>query len=263
MDLVPTPLLETDRESSTQAARLFADARRHAIYQIAHTPIRAYPFAHVFVEEVFPHDFYARLQALLPPDDAYAVGSVGADGRPDQLAITARRARSERLDAERRAFWHGTLGALDHSDTGAWLIAKFYEALAERLGLGTDGAGPGRDLRGSATLVRDRRPGGEGPGTGEPGAVAIAIFQLARNSNRRELGPTLYAPKDPALRCAGGKHHDRDAFDRIVTLPYRPNTLFAMPKTDASFIGFEPAETGDACRDILRFDLMLPARLMH
>jgi hypothetical protein len=263
MDLVSTTALGAGHDAAPDAARSFADARRHAIYQIAHTAVRAYPFPHVFVEDVFPHDFYARLQALLPPDDAYAVASLDANRNPGQLALSARRARTERLDPERRAFWSATLAALDHADTGAWMIAKFYEALSERLGLADAETGPGRDLRGSVTLLRDRRTGGEGPGTGETGTVVTAIFQLARNANRRELGPTLYMPKDPGLRCAGGRCHDRDAFERITTLPYRPNTLLAFPKTDASFVGFEGTDDAEACRDILRFDLALPARLMH
>lgn len=261
MDLVSSLALSTDRDGSVEAERLFADVRRHAIYQIAHTQTRAYPFAHVFVEDVFPHDFYARLQAALPTDDAYSVTAIDPAGRPEQLHMSARQARSERIDADRRAFWAGALAAIDHADTGAWLIAKFYEHLADRLGLSDPASG--RDLRGSVALMRDRRARGENPNTGAPSAVVTAIFQLPRTGNRRALGPTIYAPKDPEFRCNGGRYHDRGSFDRIVTLPYKPNTLFALPKTDASFIGFEADDSGETCRDMLRFDLALPARLMH
>lgn len=261
MDLVPFQALPTDRDDTVEADRLFADVRRHAIYQIAHAPIRAYPFAHVFVEDVFPLDFYARLQAALPAEDAYSVTAIDHAGRPEQFALSGRQARSERLDADRRAFWAGAFAAIDHADTGAWLIAKFYEHLADRLGLADPASG--RDLRGAASLIRDRRARGEAPNTGAPSAVVTAIFQLPRTGNRRNLGPTLYAPRDPEFRCNGGRSHDRGTFDRIVTLPYKPNTLFALPKTDASFIGFEADGSEETCRDILRFDLTLPAKLVH
>jgi hypothetical protein len=97
----------------------------------------------------------------------------------------------------------------------------------------------------------------------DPSSVVTAFFQLPRNANRREAGLSLYAPKDPALRCNGGRAHDRDAFDLVTTLPYKPNTLVVVPKTDASFVGFEALEDDGATRDILRFDLTLPAKLVH
>ena len=46
-------------------------------------------------------------------------------------------------------------------------------------------------------------------------------------------------------------------------LPYTPNTLVVVPKSDASFVGFEALESDGASRDILRFDLTLPTKLIH
>jgi hypothetical protein len=261
MDLLSTPSLSQTTDSAAAIARSFADARRHAIYQVAHTITRAYPFPHVVVENAFPQSFYSRIQAALPADDAYSVTALDKAGRPDRLALSARQVRGERLEAAQRAFWSSAFDAFDHPDTGAWMIAKFYEVLAERLSLADPATG--RELRGTATLVRERGTRGEAPNTMDASAVLSAFFQLPRNANRREAGLSLYAPKDPALRCTGGRGHDRDAFDLITTLPYTPNTLIVIPKTDVSFVGFEALDDDGATRDILRFDLTLPTKLVH
>jgi hypothetical protein len=261
MDLLSTPSLPQSLDSAAATARSFADARRHAIYQIAHTITRAYPFPHVMVEDAFPQSFYSRIQAALPSDEAYSVTGLDSSGRPDRFALSARQVRGERLDAPQRAFWSDAFDAFDHPDTGAWMIAKFYEVLAERLSLADPATG--RELRGTATLVRERGLRAESPHVMDPSSVVTAFFQLPRNANRREAGLSLYAPKDPALRCNGGRAHDRDAFDLVTTLPYKPNTLVVVPKTDASFVGFEALEDDGATRDILRFDLTLPAKLVH
>jgi len=89
------------------------------------------------------------------------------------------------------------------------------------------------------------------------------LFYLPRNANRIDLGTSLYAPKDPSFRCAGGPHYDHGRFDRITTLPYKPNTMIAFPKTDDCFHGVEPVEGERARRDILFFDLKLPDQIRH
>jgi hypothetical protein len=261
MDLFTATSNDGATASGRDAERFFADARRHAIYQIAHAPLRTYPFPHIVVEDALPDDFHVALQRMLPGDDAYAVTGIDRAGRPEKLAFAGKQARDEGLDPGRRAFWTATFAAIDHADTGAWLIAKFYELLAERLGLA--GAAAGRELRGSATLLRDRSADGTGPSTGAASTVLTAFFQLPRNANRRDLGMALYAPKDPEFRCPAGKALDRADFDRVTVLPYRPNTLIALPRTDASFVGFEPVDPAGACRELLRFELAMPVRLMH
>ncbi|MFO0292343.1 MAG: hypothetical protein ACK51F_03295 [Rhodospirillales bacterium] len=261
MDLFTATANDTTTASGRHVERFFADARRHVIYQIAHAPLRTYPFPHIVVEDALPDAFHAALQGMLPSDDAYAVTGIDQAGRPQRLAFAGKQARDGGLDPARRAFWTATFAALDHADTGAWLIAKFYDLLADRLGLSE--AAAGRELRGSASLLRDRSADGTGPSTGPANTVLTAVFQLPRNANRRDLGMALYAPKDPELRCQAGRTLDRADFDRVTVLPYKPNTLIALPRTDASFVGFEPVEAQGACRDFLRFDLALPARLMH
>jgi len=41
----------------------------HLLYKVANAPVASYPFPHFFVQDVFPADFYARLQTMLPDRD--------------------------------------------------------------------------------------------------------------------------------------------------------------------------------------------------
>ncbi|MFZ9635477.1 MAG: hypothetical protein ACO3EK_16795, partial [Alphaproteobacteria bacterium] len=163
--------------------RAFADARRHAIYQIAHAPLRTYPFPHVFVEDVLPAAFYRRLLANLPgaraydPDDGTAAERVEGRG-----SIRGARRGCNRMGAERSGFWTSAFEAFDHVEFGGWLTAKFYETIAGRLGL--DNAAAHTDLDTRVRLVRDKSPASLRPHACVPGRVLTAVFQFARDDRR-------------------------------------------------------------------------------
>ena len=44
---------------------MFLDAELHVAYRILNTPILNFPFPHFYVENVFPHDFYSKIQENL------------------------------------------------------------------------------------------------------------------------------------------------------------------------------------------------------
>jgi hypothetical protein len=62
-------------------------------------------------------------------------------------------------------------------------------------------------------------------------------------------------PRDPAFLCPGGPHHPFDKFQRMRTMPYLPNSLFAFMKTANSFHGVEPIEEPGLQRDLLLYDV--------
>jgi hypothetical protein len=244
---------------------MYSAVRRHLIYQISHTPVRNYPFPHLVVDDVFPPDFYARIQAFLPDDDGYVplvdTGRVGGGYSRQRLALFESQAKSNRLSADQQEFWIETFAALHHIDLGAWVMAKFYDVISARLGLENPAAHT--DLKSEIFLMRDLENYLLGPHTDSPSKVVSVLFYLPRNANRVDLGTSLYAPKDPTFRCEGGPHHNHAKFDRITTIPYKPNTMIAFPKTDDCFHGVEPVEGERARRDILFFDLKLPEQIRH
>ena len=240
--------------------RAFADARRHAIYQIAHAPLRAYPFPHVFVEDILPAGFYRRLLANLPGIRAYDRDEgATAEHVEGRRSIKGARRGCNRMDAERAGFWTAAFEAFDHVDFGGWLTAKFYETISERLGLGNAAAHTDLDTR--VSLVRDRSPAPLQPHASVPGRVLTAMFQLAPDDRRVDLGTALYMPREGApMPCPGA---GREAFDLVTTLPFRPNSLLAFPETEASFRGFEPTRGTRIRRDMMLLSLDLPTPVMH
>ena len=42
----------------------------HVLYQIANAQVRQYPYAHIYVENIFPRDYYAALRANWPDQSA-------------------------------------------------------------------------------------------------------------------------------------------------------------------------------------------------
>ncbi len=84
-------------------------AEAHAIYQIANAPLRPYPFPHLYVEEIFPPDYYRRLLAMLHPDEAYhpieEVGSVPQGSYRERTVIMPVERDLARIPASQRPFW--------------------------------------------------------------------------------------------------------------------------------------------------------------
>lgn len=231
----------------------FDAARAWAQDRIAATPLTPDPHWHGWVEEVFPPDFYTGLRAALPDDAAYTPLSAQWDPGGD---YTARRglaiddAAIAAMEADRAAFWRDlntrTLGrAFGESllRVAAGPVAARFAAEGTELG----------SWRTSLLLVRDRGGPGVLPHTSDPPNVLTLLFYLPPDDTNRAQGTALYAPRDPDLRCWGGRHHGRAAFDHVWTAPFLPNSLFWFVKDDMSFHGVEPAPHGEAVRDILLF----------
>ncbi len=189
---------------------MFSDVRRHVIYQIASAATRTYPFTHLVIDDVFPAAFYAKMQALLPDDGDYTplvqTGRVSATYSPRRLAFFERETNSNRLSAAQRTFWTDAFAALHHEDLGAWILAKFYDVIAARLGLEAPDAH--MDLQTEIFLMRDLDSYMLGPHTDSPSKVASVLFYLPANAARprtrhhalRAEGSEFRLPGRPALR---------------------------------------------------------------
>jgi len=71
------------------------------------------------------------------------------------------------------------------------------------------------------------------------------------------VGTSIFAPKDLSFRCAGGPHYPFDMFDKMVTMPFVPNSLFTFVKGDNSFHGVEPVGDPGCRRWLLLFDVFM------
>lgn len=231
-----------------------SDVKLHVLYQIANAPIKPFPFPHIHVQDVFPPDFYRELRAHLPPAEAYqdlkALNRVGA-GYPDtRLVMVITPENVQALPEPSRSFWDGTAQWLLGGAFGQVMTSKFAEFLEQRFG----------DLRQArfhdeALLVQDYSTYSLGPHTDSPAKVLSFLFYLPPDDSLAHLGTSIYVPKDPGFTCPGGPHHRFEMFDRMMTMPFLPNTMFAFLKTHNSFHGVEPIQEAGIRRDLLLYDI--------
>lgn len=228
-------------------------AEQYSLYQIANAPLRDYPYPHILVHEVFEPQLYRRmLEHLLPESLMHPIKQVRAldQSYSDQRFIfTLTPDDIGRLPPPYAGFW---------TELCQWLLAMpLAEVLLQKFSATVERRFRGRDpgIYNEAMLVDDRCSYSLGPHSDKPSKVITLLFYLPADGSRAHLGTSLYIPRERAFRCRRGLHYPFEFFERVVTLPYVSNTLFAFAKTDNSFHGVEPLADRDYRRHLLFYDL--------
>ncbi len=232
---------------------MYSDAEEWALYRIANAPMRAYPYPHLYVENVFPPAFYASLRSHWPDGRTLRrldeLGRVPKNAYPERFVMPLNDSALDGMPEAQRAFW---------SELSEWLLGmRFLEAMVKKFQVHVDRRFAGRpcDFGREALVVRDRTNYAIGPHTDAPHRLLSLLFYCPNDDRRSHLGTSIYVPKDPAFTCAGGPHYPHDWFRRVTTMDYRANTLFAFFKTDHSFHGVETISDPDVERDLLLYDI--------
>lgn len=227
----------------------------HVLRRIADAEMHEHPYAHIYVENVFPSDFYAALRANWP--DSSSLSSIGDTGRvakgsyAERFVMPFNQAEVDKLQGARRHFWTEFASWMHTQRFLSAMIDKFVPYIKERLGDDLVKCGFDSD----SLLVRDLTNYSIGPHTDSPRRLLSALFYCPGDDSLKHLGTSLYVPRDAAFRCRGGPHHPHALFNKVKTVEYRPNTLFAFCKSDISFHGVEPIGDAGVMRDILLYDV--------
>jgi hypothetical protein len=227
------------------------EAERVLGYNILNAPLRPYPYPHIYVPDVFPPDFYAEIQRHMPhPDSMLPIEQARAvRGYKERFVLDIGRSL-DGLTPAQSAFWGGFAGWLLSGRLKSLMLSKFKPFVAHRF----EGV-QGLVFRDETLLIEDRTNYALGPHTDAPSKVITVIFYLPKDDSQAHMGTSLYVPKDPARRCAGGPHHDRAGFDRVATMPFKPNSMFAFVKSDHTFHGVEKVLDPDVRRWLLLYDI--------
>lgn len=223
---------------------------------IERAPMRTFPFPHVYVESVFPDDYYAEIRRNWPSASRFvtleSTGRVPAGAYPERFIMPLTKDKVNALSGEGRAFW---------SDFAAWSLEsnrflmaamdKFEPYVRQRFGDALETLSFSHEV----LVVRDHSNYRLGPHTDSPRRVLSLLFYCPDDDRYSHLGTSMYTPVDPAFRCEGGPHHPFEHFEKVATMDYRPNTLFAFVKTDASFHGVDPIRDADVLRDLILYDI--------
>jgi hypothetical protein len=229
-----------------------SSAELHLTYKLANEPISAFPYPHFFIRDAFPADFYARLQSMLPDPAALLPleKARNVKGYDERFVLEFKDEQLATLPPPQRQFW---------SELNQWLVGgafarlvlnKFAGHIAQRF---PDPSGI--SFYNETLLVQDTTNYKLGPHTDSPRKVITLLFYLPKDLSQQHLGTSMYVPKDRQLRCPGVAHHQHESFDRVWTMPFVPNSLFAFFKTDFSFHGVEPVKDPDCRRWLLLYDI--------
>lgn len=231
-----------------------SSVRWHVLYKIANAPVSLFPFPHLYVREVFPPDFYRTLRAHLPPVEALkdlkALGRVGGDYPDTRKVLPLVEESMSTLGEPFRGFWGEIASWLLGGQFGQIILSRFGEYLESRFG-------DPRQVQfyDEALVVQDYSTYSLGPHSDSPYKVAAFLFYLPEDDSLAHLGTSLYVPKSPDFRSTSGSHYPFSDFERVVTMPFLPNSLFAFLKTDFSFHGVEPIAEPNVRRDLLLYDI--------
>ncbi len=239
---------------------MFSTAELQMLYRIGNAPINPFPYPHLFIRDVFPEDFYADLLRHVPPKEALvplveARKSVDSDYSRNRSVLLMNDQSLGQLDEPYRSFWAGVGGMLLAGNLGPLLMSKFSQAI--------DGRFTGQaaiEVADEALLVQDHADYSLGPHTDSPSKVFSLLFYLPADDTRAHLGTSIYVPKDRSFTCQGGPHYPFENFDRMLTMPYLPNTAFGFVKTPNAFHGVEPVTEGDGQRTLLLYDIRFRTR---
>jgi hypothetical protein len=223
-------------------------------YNIGNAPMQMFPYPHIFVRDVFPREYYEEMQRRLPPSELLKpiAEARNVHGYPERFVLTLAPAELERLPEPYRAFWSELAGWMVGGRFGQLVLGKFGQFVEQRF-QGMSGV----EFADEALLVEDRTRYSLGPHTDTPLKVLSMLFYLPADESQSHLGTSIYVPKDARFVCEGGPHHPFDRFDRMVGMPFLPNSMFAFLKTANSFHGVEPIREEGVRRHLLLYDIRL------
>ena len=233
---------------------MFSNAESQLIYKVANAPIRMYPYPHILVHDVFPADFYRTLREHLPPPNAYktltSLGRVSGNYPDTRVVLPLTKPAVADLAEPYRGFW---------DDTSRWLLGGFFgQSVLQKFGplFGARFANPATvQFQQESLVIQDRTNYSLGPHTDAPRKVVSLLFYLPADASMPHLGTSMYLPRNPSFTCPGGPHYPGTGFQRLLTMPYVPNTLFGFLKTPNSFHGVEPIVEPAVERALMLFDI--------
>jgi hypothetical protein len=224
--------------------------------RIAAAPVEPAPFPHIYSGEAFPAAAYAELQRMLPPPEQFAPiqEKRNVSAYPERSILKLHPKHLAQLQEPYRSYWTGVCEWLLGGHIATALLDKFGDQVRARFS-----GGKQLKVAEEALLVHDRSRYTLGPHTDSPQKVVSLLFYLPPDESLADLGTSLYAPRQAGFSCAGGPHYKFELFERVRTMPFMPNSLFAFPKTASSFHGVEPITRAAVQRYLLLYDLRNPA----
>jgi hypothetical protein len=231
------------------------DVEQYVRYKIANAPVNRFPFAHFFVRDVFPADYYRSLLERLPGTATYT--PIDETGTVTKGSYTQRHicelenlAEQEAASGSGEQYWESLEDWLMGDAFMNFIVGKFTPAIEERYGRGVK-----LTLNNDCRFVRDYTNYSIPPHTDTAAKLVSLLFYLPADESRRHLGTSIYMPTSPDFRSDGSAHYDFKGFKHAARMDYVPNALFAFLRTDWSFHGVEPIADTEVERNLMLYNV--------
>ncbi|HLB06431.1 MAG TPA: hypothetical protein VJN41_01935 [Alphaproteobacteria bacterium] len=221
------------------------------------------PFPHLYVEGLFPPDYYRELLCRLPPRESFIChadsGKVSKGAYKERFSLPLDARGLGRIAEGDRPFFAALAQLAAGPALLLALIRKFRPYITARFEMEAqfEGKVSGIEVATDAMLVRDTVNYALGPHTDARHRLLSVLVYLPDDDRHPELGTAFYTPNDPAFRCPGGPHHPFASFQRVGLAPYRANSALAFLKTDNSFHGVEPVPDRSLERRLLMIEVKI------
>jgi hypothetical protein len=237
---------------------MFLDAELHTAYKIGNTPILNFPFPHFYVENIFPDDFYSKIQEnLLDTNEMMSMAEVysknkGLEGYKDRFIIDFKMEESlQKIEKDKFKFWESFQNnfSLNFSNLLQSKFKRFLDMRFQYL--------ENVSFRHEVRLINDKKNYALGPHTDQPAKVISVLFYLPKDLKQKETGTSIYMPKDPNKlnKKLPHVHYPHENFNKVTTIPFVPNSAFCFIKTNNSFHGVEKLEMEDTDRWSLQYNM--------
>jgi hypothetical protein len=226
----------------------------HLLQRIDCTPAVDTPFAHIYLEDVFPPELYARLVSLFPAPELYQGAAERHYGKAEgefvrsMFLLTPTNLAS--LSADQQALWWGIAVALTAPELKVAMFAKMAGDLAFRYGVPRNQVG---QLAGYSrpTLYRETEGFEIAPHPDTRKKVVTMHLYLPTDESQTDLGTALYQRNFLGWPLGNWKHR----FTKVKQFAFRPNSGYAFvvnnKLTKKSWHGREKLPTGAGVRNTL------------
>jgi hypothetical protein len=226
----------------------------HLVAAVEKAPVCHEPYAHVYIENVFPDDFYRRILASFPDPKLYSPQNIKVWVRPngestrDRIFLTDEAV--ERFPDDRRAIWRTIAAAVTHNALKRILFRKLACDLALRFGI-DECAVDGITSYPRMVLLRDTEQYRIKPHPDGLETIVTMQFYFPEDLSQEQLGTSLYRQRSAWETLL----HGGQKFEEVKRFPFRPNSAYAFVvnnrKGRKSWHGVELVPDGIGVRNTL------------
>ena len=226
------------------------------------------PFPHLFVENIFPIDFYKELLRCLPKKSIYkainATGSVGTKYSEERFVFNyTENEEINLLEENIKNFFKDLKKILFSEKIFSSTSTVFKKTLdSHLLNLSDEEKNkidfPNLKFNFRSTLIKDFTKYSLGAHTDAFSKFINFLFYIPSNDHLMKNGTSLYKP---ITEIQSTKHFNfedtKKYFQKIKTCPFVPNSVLIFPRTARSFHGVEEININRDERNLLLLNYYL------